>query len=262
MSTLICSFKLWEAFNEGIIFCNGYRTNFNDSYLFVYETGTHDSKPQQEIMSSHTTQPHSVSISKTVDKEANVGISDSQSSQIPTAHNDNQQLETMISRKHSGLTMDICKHTSPNVSSNSSEISGGIQSKEALISSTEEHDNPIDKSTMPNLPPADLIDRLLQRPKVTKSPCSIEQSNQLVVMDVPKAESSVKDSGYSTRHTKLAQSTIFQQVGTISSNIILKYCSGLTSSSNGHQFLCLYVIVDMLVLCTENKELYVFKNWL
>ena len=181
--------------------------------MFVYKTGTRDSKPQKETMSSHTTQPHSVSVSKTVNTEANVRISDSQSSRTPTGHNDNRQLaqtETMISRK---LTMDINqhKHTSSNVSNNST-ASSGVQSEEALISPTEEHDNPIiDESTVPDLPPADLIDHLLQRPPIINSP-SIEHSNQPVVMEVPKAESSVKDSGYSTRHTKLAQSTIFQQV--------------------------------------------------
>ena len=180
----------------------------------MYETGTHDSKPQKKTVSS---QPHLVSVGKTVDKEADVGISDSQSTQIPTGHDDSQQLsqtEKIISHKNSGLTMDI-KHTSSNVSNNSS-ASSGIQSEEALISPTEEYDNPIDKSTiMPDLPQEDLFDRLLlQRPKITKS-LSVEQSIQPVVMGVPKTESSIKDSGYSTRHTKLAQSTIFQQVGNI-----------------------------------------------
>ena len=98
------------------------------------------------------------------------------SSQIPTGHTDNQELvqtETTISRK---LTMDINqhKHTSCNVSNNSS-ASSGVQSEEAIISPTEEHDNPIiDKSTIPHLPTADLIDRLLQRPPIINSP-SIEQ---------------------------------------------------------------------------------------
>ena len=65
---------------------------------------------------------------------------------------------------------------------------------------------PIDKPFAPHLPKLDLIDRLPQ-------PTCSREFNQQVVQNVSKANSSICESGYFSRHTRTVdQSTTYMQV--------------------------------------------------
>ena len=83
-----------------------------------------------------------------------------------------------------------------------------ISSEEVLRSHSEGYDDPTSAEfNAPELPQANLFERLWQRTNKENE----EFVYQLQVV-VPKPNSSVRDSGYSTRRT-VGQSTVFSQVG-------------------------------------------------
>ena len=105
--------------------------------------------------------------------------------------------------------ISVQKLETSNVSRNFS-ASRLISSGEVLRSHSEGYDDPtLTKFNVPELPQANLIERLWQRTDKENEEYAHQQQ-----VDVPKPNSSVIDSGYSTRHT-VDQSTVYSQVSSI-----------------------------------------------
>ena len=96
--------------------------------------------------------------------------------------------------------------------------SSSISSRKVLMSHLEGYDDSIStKFNAPELPQANLIERLWQTTDKESEECIHQQ--QVVV---PKPNSSVRDSGYCTRHT-VGQSTVYSQVSSIVTACTNKY---------------------------------------
>ena len=109
------------------------------------------------------------------------------------------------------VTLDVTNISIQNYkTSNVFTASSLISSGEELMSHSESYDDPTStKFNAPELPQANLFERLWQR--TDKENEEYIHQQQVVVT---KPNSSVRDSGYSTRRT-VGHSTVYSQVGSI-----------------------------------------------
>ena len=140
-------------------------------------------------------------------KEDDAGNSNEGGSIIHTVQNNCEDSNHTVTLDFT--SMSVQKHETSYVSgifSAGSSISPG----KVLMSHLEGYDDPIStKFNAPELPQANLFERLWQR--TDKKNGEFVRQQQVVV---PKPNSSVSDSGYSTCRT-VGQSTVYSQVGSI-----------------------------------------------
>ena len=124
---------------------------------------------------------------------------------IHTVQNDCENSNCTVTLDFTNISVQKLKAS--NVSKNFS-ASSLISSGEVSMPHLEDYDDPtLTKSDAPELPQANLFERLWQR--TDKENEEYLHQQQVVV---PKPNSSVRDSGYSTRRT-VGQSTVYSEVG-------------------------------------------------